>query len=114
MHELSVMSSVLESVDRRARELEAERIVAINLVIGQRSCVVDDSMLFYFDYLTPGTLAEGAELNIRRTKMSFACERCADTYQPSGSDFRCPGCGEVGQVTGDGTELLIESMEIAS
>lgn len=114
MHELAVMSSILESVERRAHELEADRIVAINLVVGQRSCVVDDSMLFYFDYLTPGTLAEGAELNIRRTRMSFACATCGDTYEPIGTDFRCPDCGEVGQVTGDGTELLIESMEIAS
>ncbi len=112
MHELSVMAYMLESVEAHAQRIGAKKVLAINLVIGERASIIDDSILFYFDALTPGTVAEGAQLNVRRTCMQFHCAACDDDYTPSGSDFRCPRCHTVGQVTDDGSELLIESMEI--
>jgi hydrogenase nickel incorporation protein HypA/HybF len=112
MHELTVMTSLLESVEAAARRAGASKVLAINLVIGERASVFDDSLLFYFDLLTPETLAAGARLNVRRTAMSFHCATCAQNYNPVGADFSCPTCGTVGQITEDGTELLIESIEI--
>lgn len=112
MHELSVMSYLLETVEEHARRIGAGKVLVINLVIGERTSIVDDSLLYYFDMLTPGTLAEGAHLNVRRTSMRFHCPKCDDDYSPSGIDFSCPQCSEVGQVTDDGSELLIESMEV--
>ena len=112
MHELSVMAYMLESVEAHAQRIGAKKVVAINLVIGERASVIDDSILFYFDALTPGTLAEGAQLNVRRTRMQFHCAACDADYTPSGADFQCPHCQVVGQVTDDGSELLIESMEV--
>ncbi len=112
MHELSVMSALLELVEEHAQELGAKRVLTINLVIGERACIIDDSLLFYFQELTPGTLAEGAELMVRRPAMRFHCAACESHYAPAGGDFRCPACRTVGCVTDDGTEILIESMEI--
>lgn len=112
MHELSVMSYLLETVEEQAQLAGANKVLSINLVIGERASVFDDSLLFYFDLLTPGTLAEGARLHVRRTAMRFHCERCANDYERVGDDFRCPGCHTVGQVTDDGSELLIESIEV--
>ncbi|MGI8858249.1 MAG: hydrogenase maturation nickel metallochaperone HypA [Thermomicrobiales bacterium] len=112
MHELSVMAYMLESVEAHAQRIGAKKVTAINLVIGERASIIDDSILFYFDALTPGTLAEGAQLNVRRTRMQFHCPTCDADYAPSGVDFRCPDCEAVGQVTDDGSEMLIESMEV--
>jgi hydrogenase nickel incorporation protein HypA/HybF len=111
MHELSIMSYLLEAVEARARELGAHKVLAINLVLGERAGI-DDSLLFYFDALTPGTPVEGASLNIRRTPMRFHCAACDSDYKPSGADFACPRCGAVGQLVDGATELLIESIEI--
>ncbi len=112
MHEFSIMSYLLEMVEEEARECGATRVLAINLVIGERASVIDDSLLFHFDLLTPGTVVEGAKLNVRRTHMSFHCEECAREYSPPVGTFECPTCGKVGRVTSDGTELLVESIEI--
>jgi hydrogenase nickel incorporation protein HypA/HybF len=112
MHELSVMSYLLERVETHAERLGASKVVTINLVIGDRTSIVDDSLLFYFDMLTPGTVAEGASLKVRRTHMRCSCPRCASDYQPDGFGFNCPTCGTVGEVTNDGSEFLIESLEI--
>ena len=108
------MSYLLETVEDKAREIGARRVLAINLVMGDRASVIDDSLLFYFDMLTPGTLAEGARLNVRRTAMRFHCVGCARDYSPVDDTFRCPTCRTVGHVTDDGSELLIESIEVES
>lgn len=112
MHELSVMTALLATVEAEARKAGAREVVAINLVVGERTSFIDDSLLFYFEALASGTCAAGARLNIRRTPMRFYCAACASTYQPGGGHFRCPSCGVAGQLTSDGGEFLIESMEI--
>jgi hydrogenase nickel incorporation protein HypA/HybF len=113
MHELSIMTYLLEAVEEQAQQLGASKVRSINLVMGERAGM-DDSLLFYFDLLTPGTLAEGAQLHIRRTTMRFHCEPCDSEYSPalSRGDFSCPRCGSVGRLTDDGSNLLIESIEI--
>ena len=112
MHEFGLMTYLLDGVEEKARELGASRILAVNLVIGDRASIVDDLLLYYFDELTPGTLAAGAQLNVRRVPMRFDCESCAGPYLPKGIDFRCPHCGALGRMTQDGSELLVESIEI--
>jgi hydrogenase nickel incorporation protein HypA/HybF len=112
MHELSAMSYLLDAVEAEAGKAGAKRVLAINLVIGERASFVDDSLLFCFDLLTPGRLSAGAKLNIRRTPMRFHCAACDADYAPQSGHFRCPACGTAGRITGDGAELLIESMEI--
>lgn len=111
MHEMSIMSYLLEAVEAEAARAGARRVVDINLVIGERASVIDDSLLFCFDMLTPGTVAEGAKIHIRRTPMRFTCARDG-LYGRRGEDFRCPSCGEVGTLTEEGSELLVESIEV--
>lgn len=112
MHELSILSYMLDAVEQQAQQAGARKVLAINLVVGERASFVDDSLLFYFDLLTPGRLCEGAALNIRRTPMRFHCLACDIDYAPASGSFRCPGCSTIGQASSDGNELLIESMEI--
>jgi hydrogenase nickel incorporation protein HypA/HybF len=112
MHELSIMSCLLEAVEERAQQLGARKILAIDLVLGERSGVVDSSLQFYFAMLVPGTLAEGAQIHIRRTAMRFHCDGCTRDYTLAGADFRCPDCGVVGRMIDDGSDLWIESIEI--
>lgn len=112
MHEMSIMAYLLEAVEEKARDRGASRVTAINLVVGARTGAIDDSLLFYFDMITPDTVAEGAKLNIRRTYMRFHCEGCNEEYTPEVGGFDCPRCGKVGLLTYDASELQLESIEI--
>lgn len=112
MHELSVAAFLLERVERHAGRLAAGKVTAINLVVGERSCLGDDALRFSFDLLTVGTVADGARIAIRRTPMRFHCPGCDEAYVPAEADFACPTCQTIGQVTDDGGEMLIESVEI--
>ena len=115
-HELTVylLTPKHDELVRRTRSYSGlvDTATAINLLVGERTSFVDDSLLFYFDQLTPGRLSAGARLQIRRQPMTFRCAACAVTFAPAAGHFRCPRCGEPGQLTDEGRELLIESVEI--
>ena len=106
------MSYLLEAVEEQARQSGASKVLAINLTVGERAGIVEDSLSFYFDMLTPGTLAEGARLNITYLPIRFHCEQCDADYAPQGADFCCPRCAIMGRMVSDGSELLIDSIEI--
>jgi hypothetical protein len=61
----------MEAVEEQARLVGASRVLAINLVVGDRASFIDDLLLYYFVHLSPGTLAEGAQLNVRRIPMQI-------------------------------------------
>lgn len=112
MHEFGIINQLLQAVEQKAQELDARQVLAVNLVVGDRTGLVEDSLQFYFDMLTPGSLAEGAKLNLRHVNTRFYCGHCAETYAPAGADLRCPTCGQLGQITDLGSEFLVESIEI--
>jgi hydrogenase nickel incorporation protein HypA/HybF len=113
MHELAVTRSMLEIVLRHARQAGAPRVVEIQLVIGQLSSIVDDSVAFYWDMVAQGTAAEGARLNFRRVPARFQCQACGHEYAPP-ETLACPACSsqQVRVIAGD--EFSVESIEVDS
>ncbi len=112
MRELSITSELLEGIEAQARQHGARQVLAINLAVGERSGVADESLKFYFEELAKGTIAQGARLNVRSTPMRFHCRQCGRNYTPRGADFDCPNCRVAGQIVDDGSNLEIESIEI--
>jgi len=112
MHELAITENILRIAVEHATRAGAQRITDISIVIGDLSSVVDDSVQFYFDFLSAGTLAEGAELHFHRVAARFRCRQCGQEFAPHGMDWRCPGCQALGGEIIAGKEFYVESIEV--
>ncbi len=113
MHELAVTEGILKTAVEASEGNGARRITAINLVIGDLSSIVDDSVQFYFDLLSKGTLAENAVLHFRREPSIARCLDCAYQFNASAPlEPKCPKCGSARLQVKGSREFLIESIEV--
>lgn len=55
MHELALTENILNTVLRYAADTNATRVTDVYFVVGQFSDVVDESVQFYWDLISPGT-----------------------------------------------------------
>jgi hydrogenase nickel incorporation protein HypA/HybF len=109
MHELAVTENLIDIAVKHAK---GQRITDLFLVIGQLSSIVDDSVQFYWDTISQGTIAEGAKLHFRRIPTEFQCRDCQFRYAPAKDDFACPNCGSQRVLVVAGEEFFIEAIEV--
>jgi hydrogenase nickel incorporation protein HypA/HybF len=112
MHEMSVTENMLDVVLRHAARNGADRVTRINLVLGEFSTVMEASVQFYFDIISKDTVAEGAELNFRKTKLIASCSDCGSEFEVVEYDFTCPSCKGSETEIISGREFQVESIEI--
>ena len=112
MHELSITQQVLDIALNKAKEANAQRVNRINLVIGEISSVIDDSVQFYFDFLSRDTMAQGAQLSFRRIQLQVKCWKCGECFSPDGGPWECPKCHNQGAEIVHGNEFYIDSIEV--
>lgn len=112
MHELSVTQGMLDIALEKAKEAQASRITGINLVIGEMSSIVDDSVQFYFDFLSRDSIASGATLSFTRIPIQVRCRNCGLSFTPDKSLWSCPQCSEWDVEVIAGREFYIDSIEV--
>jgi hydrogenase nickel incorporation protein HypA/HybF len=112
MHELAIMQSALSLALDQAQQAGAVRVHSIRLRIGALSGVVPDALSFAFEALTPGTLAEGAQLAIEPVPARFWCARCTREFQSDDLFGECPDCHNCSGELRAGREMELASLEI--
>lgn len=65
MHELTLFTDLMRKIDQFAREQGASRVVAVDVTLGALSHLSPEHFQEHFAQLSPGTVAQGAELRIR-------------------------------------------------
>jgi hydrogenase nickel incorporation protein HypA/HybF len=104
VHELSLASAVVDTVERHA---DGRPVSVVTLRVGAMRQVVPDSLEFYIELVGRGTVCEGARLEVELVPARLAC--CGEEWSPP--SFRCRHCGGGGAVV-SGDEFLVESIEI--
>ena len=112
MHEMSISQNMMEIVLEHAEKNGATGVGKINLIIGELTGYVEDSVLFYFDFLSRGTLAEGATLSFTRVPARGKCRVCGAVFDLKEFDWVCPNCQSKEVDIIAGRELFVESIEV--
>jgi hydrogenase nickel incorporation protein HypA/HybF len=112
MHEQSIVESILTLALKNAERANACKIVRIDLVVGGYTGVVEDSVSFYFGFLSQNTIAAGAQIRYTHVPGQLRCRDCDLLFPLQKRDYRCPKCeGRRVEIVG-GRELYIENMEV--
>jgi len=113
MHELSIASSIVETVTESAAAYPGSRVKEVRLRVGALASVVEDSLQFCWELTTEGTPLQGSVLVVNLLPVIVHCEACGKDSQLDGvQSFRCLHCGEIAADFRQGRELEIESIEI--
>ena len=112
MHELYATQAILERAIQKAGEQNAKRITDAYLVVGEISTYADDSVQFYWDEISKGTIAEAAALHFRHVPAELQCMACFTKYHPPEGEIICPNCGSTGAKIVAGEEFYMEALDV--
>ena len=112
MHELSLVASVFEVLEEKAREHGAARVIRVVLKVGVMSGVVPDLLESAFDTYKKETIAETARLEIVVVPVKLRCPDCGGEAVREDTDFSCAGCGSRRVEIVEGRDLVVETIEL--
>lgn len=115
MHELPVVETILETCLKHAQKYNAGQVRTIFLEVGNLSDLEDKWMQHFFDYVSKGTIAQGAKLDITRIPVGLKCAACGHCYTVKTRDrieTPCPECQHGESTIVSGHEYFISNMEI--
>ena len=112
MHEYPITQEIIKIAETHCRNAGGQRVLRINLVLGEASGYVGDSIGMYFDIISDGSLCHGAHISIETIPPKLRCAACGHLFQKEPFSFDCPRCGGQGEPSDIGREFYIDSIEI--
>lgn len=111
MHEFSIVSHLLELLEKEAQQHQAVAISRVRIKIGVLSGVVPQLLREAFETIRRGTIAEQALLEIVEQEILI---RCPCGYQGGIKEtyFRCPKCSGSQIQVYDGEDLILLQTEL--
>jgi len=106
MHELSLVTSILDIIEDYALREGFERVTSLRLSCGKVSCVVPQCVQFAFDVQSKGTRSEGATLELDILPVIIHCVNCEKDFEVDHFETCCPACGRTEVLLTGGTEEL--------
>ena len=113
MHELSIIANLYEIMEEKAKEQGAKKITFVKLQVGILSGVVPDFLETAFGIFKEDTMASDATLEIEKVPLKIRCESCGVEKTSDELIYICTECGSAQIKTLDGTELILEKMDIS-
>ena len=95
-----------------ARQAGCSRVRRIGVRLGALGHVEPEALLFCFDAVARGTMAEGAGLDIETVAGAGRCKRCRGTGPNAPRYDLCPSCGTAHIRPTAGEELRLTEIEV--
>jgi hydrogenase nickel incorporation protein HypA/HybF len=92
MHEYGIAQNMLKAALEYAEQHRAKRILRLTIEMSGWADESQESLLFYFGLVTPGTIAEGAEVSIQTAPALAKCQDCGSEFAFGVDTSVCPSC----------------------
>jgi hydrogenase nickel incorporation protein HypA/HybF len=113
MHEASIAAGILDIVQHHVPAVDAPRVRAIRIRVGDLAGVVPDSLAFCFGAIVAGSEYGSAFLEIDRIAARGECSECGKVAAlGSLPPFTCPACGSPFLITTSGDDLSVVDVEL--
>jgi hydrogenase nickel incorporation protein HypA/HybF len=109
VHELSLSSAIVNTV---AKHAGGRRVTVVSLRVGRLRQVIPDTLEFYFEFVSRGSVCQGARLEQEIIAARLRCRPCAREWAIEIPAFRCPDCGGSDVEIAAGDEFEVESIEV--
>lgn len=113
MHELSLAGGVLKVVEDAAAREPFARVLKLHLEVGKLVGVELRALRFALEAIAPGTLLEGAELEIDEPPGRAWCMGCSAVVEIAQRGDPCPACGAHWLAPQGGDELRVVDLQVA-
>ena len=112
MHELAITESIIDLINREARDKGFQKVLAISLRVGEYSGLVPECLREFFPIAARGSIAEGAALEIQRLPAAFRCLDCGYEGPVERKAACCPDCGSAAIRMTAGREFFVDSLKV--
>lgn len=113
MHELGIMTGVMDAVTKSAHDAGADKVLKVTLSVGEMTECIQDALEFAFEALTEDDpFVRDAELTINMIKPKSRCMECGAEFEHDRFHMFCPECDSFATELLAGRELQIDSIEV--
>lgn len=113
MHELGIMTSVMDSARTAAQDAGATKVLKVTLSIGEMTEAIEDALVFAWEALCEADpFFEGAELEINMIRPKSICLECGAEFTHDRFHMFCPECDSFALQLIEGREKRIDSIEV--
>ena len=113
MHELGIMTGVMDAVTKSAHDAGADKVLKVTLSVGEMTECIQDALEFAFEALTEDDpFVRDAELTINMIKPKCRCMECGTEFEHDRFHMFCPECDSFATELLAGRELQIDSIEV--
>ena len=115
MHELGIMTGVMDAVCASAKEANALQVNSVTLTVGEMTECIHEALVFAFEALqelSEYELCAHATLNVNLVHPESECCECGKRFSHDRFHMLCPNCGSFATKLLVGRELQIDSIEV--
>lgn len=122
MHEFSISSEIVRTVLDTAEKNKGQKVVSVQLEIGELTLLNKEQVLFWVNELFKGSVAEGAKVRSKTVKARISCMACGYRGRPSSGEedfikhltqYSCPKCGSFQIGVEKGRECILKKIQVA-
>lgn len=112
MHELGVAQQMIEVALDYAKQNNAAHITHFSIEMSQAADESEDALRFHLETFARGTIAEGAQFEIKRVPVHLRCLKCGSEFDQEYLGEACPHCQSARVVPKMHDEFKLASIEI--